>query len=92
MRRETAEIMALRVLAWFADDADRLAHFLNATGASPEDLANRAQDIEFLGHVLDFLLLDDDWIVAFCDTVGLAYASPSEARAALPGGDAVHWT
>jgi hypothetical protein len=36
--------------------------------------------------VLDFLLMDDAWVVAFCDAAGLPYEAPMRARAALPGG------
>jgi hypothetical protein len=30
--------------------------------------------------------------IAFCDAEGLDYGQPMQARAALPGGDLVHWT
>jgi hypothetical protein len=31
-------------------------------------------------------------VIAFCDAVGRDYGQPMQARAALPGGDVVHWT
>ncbi len=89
---ESAETLALRALAWIAGDAEMLTHFMNATGAQAGDLAARAGDAEFLGSVLDFVLMDDAWIVAFCDVEGLAYEAPGRARAALPGGAVAHWT
>jgi hypothetical protein len=45
-----------------------------------------------LGAVLDHLLGDDQMVIAFCDAHGLPYTSPLAARAALPGGDTLHWT
>lgn len=91
-RTDAPETIALQALAWIAGDAEMLTHFLNASGARPGDLAAAAQDADFLGSVLDFLLLEDGWVMAFCDGAGLAYEAPARARAALPGGRHEHWT
>ncbi|MCU0899013.1 MAG: DUF3572 domain-containing protein [Cypionkella sp.] len=85
-------MLALKALTWLAGNEDVLPVFLNSTGLSPETLAQRAAEPEFLGSVLDFLLLEDAWIIAFCDAAGLRYDAPMQARAALPGGEATHWT
>ncbi len=90
--RESAETLALTVLGWLIGDEELLPVFLGATGAGESDLRDRAGDPEFLGSVLDFLLMDDAWVVRFCDAQGLAYDAPMRARAALPGGAQVHWT
>jgi len=89
---DTAETIALRALSWIAADEEMLAHFVNATGARTDDLAGAARDPEFLGSVLDFLLLDDAWVVAFCSAQRLDCRMPAEARAVLPGGAVTHWT
>ena len=47
---------------------------------------------EVLAAVLDFLMMDDAWITAFCDGLGLPYDRVAMARAALPGGQPHHWT
>lgn len=91
-RQEAAETVALQALTWLAGNEDVLPVFLGASGLSVSDLAAGARRPEFLGSVLDFLLMDDAWIVAFCDDAALAYDAPMLARAALPGGEAVHWT
>ena len=44
------------------------------------------------GAVLDFLMMDDAWVVAFCDEVAVPYDRLMQARAALPGGEQVNWT
>jgi len=92
MQQESAHVVALQALAWLAADDDLLPTFLGATGASLGDLRVRAGDAEFLGAILDFLMMDDQWVVAFCDAQGLPYTAPQAARAALPGGVPVHWT
>ena len=92
MRQDDAETFALRALTWLAGNDELMPVFLGSTGASADDLRMRASDPEFLGSVLDFLMMDDAWIVAFCDAEGLDYQSPGMARAALPGGGSVHWT
>jgi hypothetical protein len=91
-RQESAELLALRALAWLAGNEELLAVFMGSTGLAPEDLARQAAEPEFLGSVLDFLLMDDAWIVAFCDATGVRYDAPMQARAVLPGGEATHWT
>lgn len=91
-RQETAETIGLQALAWLAGNEDLLPVFLGASGASVSDLAPGARNPAFLGSVLDFLLMDDAWIMAFCDASGLPYTAPMQARAGLPGGEQVHWT
>lgn len=92
MTREGAETLAAEALAWIAGQEDLLGVFLGATGASPADLRGRADTPEFLASVLDFLLMDDAWVIGFCRASGRGFTDPGAARAALPGGDSVHWT
>lgn len=92
LSRDAAEAIALRCLAWLAGNDDLLPVFLGATGAGGLDLRDRAQEPEFLGSVLDFVLMDDAWVMAFCTAEGLENTTPMAARAALPGGAAMHWT
>lgn len=92
LSQDAAEAIALKCLAWLAGNEELLPVFLGATGASAEDLRERAQDPDFLGSVLDFVLLDDAWVMAFCAAEGLENTAPMVARAALPGGAQVNWT
>ncbi|WP_323775568.1 DUF3572 domain-containing protein [Leisingera sp.] len=87
-----AETLALKALAWLAGNDELLPVFLGATGASEADLRARASEPEFLGSVLDFLTMDDNWVMQFCDGEGLAYEAPLQARMSLPGGAQVNWT
>ena len=92
MNAEAAETVALRALGWLAGNEDLLPVFLTASGAGATDLVRGAGDPVFLAAVLDFILGDDAWVTGFCDATGLAYGVPMQARAALPGGAAWHWT
>ncbi|MCV3271211.1 DUF3572 domain-containing protein [Roseobacter sinensis] len=90
--RESAEVLGLSVLGWLAAEDELLPVFLGATGASEADVRAGASDPVFLGSVLDFLMMDDAWVVQACDALGLAYDAPMQARQALPGGAQVNWT
>lgn len=92
MSQESAEIIGLQALGWLASNDDLLPVFLGASGASEADVKAQAGDPAFLSAVLDFLLNDDAWVMAFCDAHGLDYMAPMTARMALPGGGEVHWT
>lgn len=89
---DAAETLALQALTWLVANDDLLPVFLGATGASESDLRAQAGDPGFLGSVLDFLMMDDAWVVAFCDTGNIPYTQLMQARAALPGGEQIHWT
>ena len=47
---------------------------------------------EILGGVLDFILMDEQRLINFCETVRLRPEMPGIARRLLPGGEEVHWT
>ena len=92
MQREFADTVAIRALGWLAANDDLLPVFLGSTGADPAGLGESAGDPAFLGAVLDFLMMDDQWVVAFCDGAQLQYDRIMQARQALPGGAQVNWT
>lgn len=92
MNPERAEEIAISALGWLATNEELLPVFLGACGANAEDLRGQAENPAFLGSVLEFLTMDDSWVVAFCDANGLRYEDPLAARYALPGAQVVHWT
>lgn len=92
MKRETAEVTALKALGWIVADEELSGAFLGASGAAPDELRARAADPEFLGFVLDFLLADEAALLAFCAASGENPETPMRARAALPGGELPNWT
>ena len=92
MKREMAETVGLQALAWLAGNDEIFPVFLGSSGASAADLKDRAEDPAFLGAVLDFICMDDAWVIGFCDSAGLGYDTPLRARQALPGGGEMNWT
>ena len=92
LTRDAAETIGLKALGWLAANDDLLPVFLGSTGASLDDLRAGAGDPGFQGAVLDFLLMDDAWVEAFCTAEGLPMDAPFRARAQLPGGQAAPWT
>jgi len=92
MQQEQAQIIALQALAWLVGNDDLCPTFLGATGGSVDDLRTRVADPAFQGAVLDFITMDDAWVIAFCDTINLKYDQPLRARYALPGAEQVNWT
>ncbi|MEM6499934.1 MAG: DUF3572 domain-containing protein [Pseudomonadota bacterium] len=89
---EAAETLALSVLEWLAGREDLLSVFMGSTGSTEEDLRTRAAEPEFLAAVLDFLLTDDAWVIAFSTDSGIATDALLQARHVLPGGAQTHWT
>lgn len=92
MTSERANDIALSALIWLAGNEDLLPVFLGATGAQTTDLRGLAQTEEFRLSVLEFLTMDDAWVVAFCDAEGIKYEDPLKARYILSKGEDVHWT
>ena len=92
MKQEIAETIGLEALAWLAGHDEIFPGFLGSSGADAADLKARAEDPAFLAAVLDFICMDDAWVVGFCDNARLAYDMPMRARQALPGGGEVNWT
>ena len=92
MKQETAETVGLQALAWLVGHEELCPIFLGSTGVSESELRARAGEADFLSSVLDFLLMDDAWVVGFCDSAGLPYDTVMQARMGLPGGAQVNWT
>ncbi|WP_386625748.1 DUF3572 domain-containing protein [Sulfitobacter geojensis] len=90
--QESAETLGLQVLGWLVADEDLMPVFQGSTGVSEADIRARAADPQFLGAVMDFLMMDDAWVIRFCDANSVPYERIMQARAALPGGEQVNWT
>lgn len=91
-QREHAETVALKALAWIAAHENLLDVFMGATGAGLDDLRAGAQNPDFLASLLDFILMDDAWVMEFSEAQNVPPEALLQARAALPGGVQTHWT
>lgn len=92
LTQQSAEVLALEALGWLVGHEDLLPVFLGSTGVGEAELRARAVEPEFLASVLDFILLDDAWVLEFARAADHAPEMVLRARGALPGGAAVNWT
>ncbi|GHA54486.1 hypothetical protein GCM10008927_20350 [Amylibacter ulvae] len=92
MTKDRAETIGLQCLEWLVGNDELLPVFLGATGASAQDLRDGADQPDFWGAVLDFLLMDDNFVRDFCTAQNLSPEWPYMARQMLPGGDIPNWT
>jgi len=92
MTSQEAEIYALKVTNWLISNKDLLDVFMSSTGVSEATIKSDFHDGVFLAAILDFLLLDDNWVIAACDAMKLEPEAMQTARLLLPGGERVNWT
>ena len=92
MTSEDAEIYALKAANWLLSNQELLDLFMGSTGVSENTIKSDIQNTVFLVAVLDFLLLDDKWVIEACDAMKLQPELMQTARLFLPGGDQVNWT
>jgi uncharacterized protein DUF3572 len=81
--REVAEIVAVQALSFLAGNPELLGRFLAETGIGPENLRASASDPNFLIHVLDFVLKDDETVKAFAKSAELHPTNIMAARDVL---------
>jgi hypothetical protein len=82
---DSARSIAVSALAFIAADPDRLNRFLNLTGLGPHNLRTAAADPAFTGSVLDYLVGDEELLIAFAADAGLKPEAVARAHAALCG-------
>ena len=92
MTSDDAEIYALKAANWLLSNQELLDLFMGSTGVSENTIKSDIQNTVFLVAVLDFLLLDDKWVMQACDAMKLQPELMQTARLFLPGGDQVNWT
>ena len=85
MNTDSAQALALQMLAFVAGDDDALRRLMAESGLGPNDLATRAADPEFLGCVVDFVLSRENLAAAFCAVAEIRPETAQRARALLPG-------
>jgi hypothetical protein len=83
--REAAETIALRALAYLAEDAGRLGRFVALTGLGPDELRASADQPATLAAVLAYMLEDEASLLAFTANAGLRPEEIEPARALLAG-------
>jgi hypothetical protein len=80
-----AQTVALRALSAILADDDQLQAFFAFTGADGAGLAAEANNPVFLGAVLDFVLQDDQRVIAVATECDLDPTEIAPLRHHLPG-------
>jgi hypothetical protein len=91
-RRDSAHVLAIKALGWLAARDDLFEAFLTNSGASASDVRENAASPAFLCGALDFVLMQDQWVLDCAGALATEPQSLVEARAILGGGDMRHWT
>jgi len=90
--REAAEYIAIKAIEYFAANPESLGSFLAHAGVGPGDLKSAMTDpktsSEFLGGVLDYMMMDEKMLLNFAETMGISPPDIVKARLCFPGGDA----
>ena len=92
MDREIAETRALEVLTWVLSEDDLIQVFMGATGASQNDLRSNTLSHEFLLSILDFVLMDDSWVISCSKFLNTDPSQIQLIRMSLDSGQEVTWT
>ena len=92
MDREIAETRALEVLTWVLSEDDLIQVFMGATGASQNDLRSNTLSHELLLSILDFVLMDDRWVISCSKFLNIDPSQIQLVRMSLDGGQDMTWT
>lgn len=82
-----ASDLALRALAFLAQDEERVERFLALTGLDPGEIRARLGERGFQLAVLDHLAGDEALLVAFAEAESIPPEMVGRARRALGGGE-----
>ena len=92
MDKEIAETRALEVLTCVLSEDDLIQVFMGSTGASQNDLRSNTLSHEFLISILDFVLMDDRWVISCGKFLNIDPSQIQLIRMSLDGGQEVNWT
>jgi hypothetical protein len=77
------EMVAIRALAFIAEDPERLERFLLLTGTRPETIRNGARQPGFLSGVMQQIVGWEPWLLEFAAYAEMAPADVVRASAQL---------
>lgn len=86
LSREGAEDLAIRALAFLAEEPEELGRFLALAGLGPETLRYAASDPAFLTGVLEYFLESEPLMLVFCARENVRPTLFAAARYLLDGG------
>lgn len=76
-------MLAIRALAFLAEDDVRLSGFVASSGVAVHSIRNAARDPNFLAGVLEHILSDENLLMAFAEGAGINPADVARAHQAF---------
>ncbi|MBN9670108.1 DUF3572 domain-containing protein [Labrenzia aggregata] len=83
---EEAQGIATEALLHLSRDPEQIGRFLAFSGIGPEMIREAAGEPGFLAGVLEFYMMDEPLLLAFCENAGVRPTMMAAARFALSGG------
>jgi hypothetical protein len=80
MDRARAEAMAVEALAFLGRSPERLIRFLDVSGLRPDTLRAAAAEPAFFAGLMDYLVSDEELLLAFAGEIGARPESVMRAR------------
>jgi|LULE01.1.fsa_nt_gb hypothetical protein len=84
---EEAQGIATEALLQLSRDPEQIGRFLAFSGIGPEMIREAAGEPGFLAGVLEFYMMDEALLLAFCENAGIRPTMMAAARYAIAGGD-----
>ena len=78
-------MLAIQALGFIAEEPERFNRFLGITGIELSQIRTAARQPGFLAGVLEHMLGDDKFLIAFATSAGIDPAEVARARSALGG-------
>lgn len=82
---EDAQGIATEALVQLSKDPEQIGRFLALSGIGPEMIREAAGEPGFLAGVLEFYMMDEALLLAFCENAGIRPTMMAAARFALAG-------
>ncbi|WP_436839708.1 DUF3572 domain-containing protein [Roseibium aggregatum] len=90
MSVEEAQGIATEALLQLSRDPEQIGRFLAFSGIGPEMIREAAGEPGFLAGVLEFYMMDEALLLAFCENAGIRPTMMAAARYAIAGEDEDH--
>ncbi|MCV6546440.1 MAG: DUF3572 domain-containing protein [Cohaesibacter sp.] len=83
LSHQAAEDIAIKALTYLSQDPDLLGQFLALSGMAPSDLRSVISEPSFQTAMLDFLMSNDDSLLAFASNNGFTPEDIAKAKVTL---------
>ena len=90
MSVEEAQGIATEALLQLSRDPEQIGRVLAFSGIGPEMIREAAGEPGFLAGVLEFYMMDEALLLAFCENAVIRPTMMAAARYAIAGGDEDH--